>query len=703
MKLIKAFIITWAFSAQAGLPPTTLSGDQSATKPTTFSTLVPNNQATQIAGIQSRIETGNTNLLSNPSFEHSTATTGWTLTNATAAVETTAVVEGKKSLKLTLSGALAATQDSSINAANLVGLQGVASIKIKTANATGLKVCARNAGVTSATLCVNVTADGTWKHVSIPFIMTATSNGIAITSTGTTGTVLIDDAFVGTSAPFQNVNSESVFSAKISSSGVVTDESGDFINGNCSVSTATFTCTFVSSFFTVAPNCVADTSNTGTTANISAGTSATASAATIQTNNAGTASAQPFTLYCQKQGKDMPLASKIYSQASQDYGWTPYTPTFTGIGTPSSVSFFHKRVGDTLYIQGSAVTGTVAASGMSMSLPGSLAIDSSRIPSGSSYVGSWARAAINAPDYGTVLAFSTSTSALFFGREAVASFSALDGNAILASTERFSLFAAVPIQGWSNYGVIVGSFAGIEKCANDYECTDTFSATVTTTSGVVSNENIDWINGNCTAANPTVCTFNTNLKDGSSALSSPMNCTVATQGSSASVVEVNASSSTSVSISSFVSTNGGAAASIPFTLKCQKGSQDYKPKTAKVASSIGVPTVPGIVNTGTGNAIDAFSVDYYGATSTTNCTASCTLDQIGSAVASLSASGTTYTIIFGKTYSKVKCSVNGVNAGTSLVTAKFSVSASNTATFSTAPGAGASVNSYGLIQCMGTY
>jgi hypothetical protein len=41
--------------------------------------------------------------------------------------------------------------------------------------------------------------------------------------------------------------------------------------------------------------------------------------------------------------------------------WVAYTPTFTGFGTAASISFFSKRVGDTLYIKGKFTAGTPTA------------------------------------------------------------------------------------------------------------------------------------------------------------------------------------------------------------------------------------------------------------------------------------------------------------------------------------------------------
>lgn len=52
-----------------------------------------------------------------------------------------------------------------------------------------------------------------------------------------------------------NANCENEFSAKIANDGTVSAESTDFINGNCSLSTATFTCTLATGLFSASPNC----------------------------------------------------------------------------------------------------------------------------------------------------------------------------------------------------------------------------------------------------------------------------------------------------------------------------------------------------------------------------------------------------------------------------------------------------------------
>lgn len=407
----------------------------------------------------------NDNELTNSGFQSTPVTYGWTISNATASANTANPFKGTQSLSLALTGALSLSQSSTINAAQKSGVQMVASIWVNSSDVSDLQLCSlKNGSEDKCTVTGGYVQGSGWRQLTVSFLGDSTSNGLKLKSTDTTGTVLVDQAFVGIGSPIVDFTPDMVYSAAIGSTGVVSQENTDFIDGNCAVASNVFTCNFKAGTFSVDPNCVI-TAEVGATGGIGYsidGISSTAIVYRTYTTTTAAASAQPVSMICQKQGADY-KTSKAYVASSSDYGWTAYTPTFTGIGTPTNVSFFHKRVGDTLYIQGYATTGTVAASGMSISLPNSLTIDTAKIPTGSSYVGSWARAATNAADYGTVLAFSTATSALYFGREAVGSFTALDGNAVIASSEKFSLFAAVPINGWTNSSVIVGSFQGYNE------------------------------------------------------------------------------------------------------------------------------------------------------------------------------------------------------------------------------------------------
>ena len=93
----------------------------------TIKVTAPYAQFTTTATGVRRLESGNSNLLTNPSFEHSTFDTGWTTTTGSSVVDSTYFTDGAKSFKLTsTSSGASASQTSTLNAANLKGQQMVA-------------------------------------------------------------------------------------------------------------------------------------------------------------------------------------------------------------------------------------------------------------------------------------------------------------------------------------------------------------------------------------------------------------------------------------------------------------------------------------------------------------------------------------------------------------------------------------------------
>lgn len=103
-----------------------------------------------------------------------------------------------------------------------------------------------------------------------------------------------------------------------------------------------------------------------------------------------------------------------------------------------------------------------------------------------------------------------------------------------------------------------------------------YSAQVVTTSGAVSGENKDWI-ASCTAANPTVCTFNTGI------FTTAPNCTVS-EGDTFTYVFKTATTATTLTVASYASNSGALAGSIPFHVTCQKSGNDYLNSSAAVYS-----------------------------------------------------------------------------------------------------------------------
>lgn len=209
MNKFLSFLLLTILSLNAGASnlPTSIKGQEDSSISTITNLQVPNKLATLISAKTYLNETGNSNILANPSFEHSTFSTGWTLTAGSSAVESTKVIQGKKSYKATLSSqTLSLVQDSTTYAGQFNGnVQGSATVRVQT-TVSGIFVCPRQAGATTLTNCVAVDTSGTWGLYKIPFILGATSNGIAIVSgtlsSGTvttgavTGDVYVDDAGV---------------------------------------------------------------------------------------------------------------------------------------------------------------------------------------------------------------------------------------------------------------------------------------------------------------------------------------------------------------------------------------------------------------------------------------------------------------------------------------------------------------------------
>lgn len=128
--------------------------------------------------------------------------------------------------------------------------------------------------------------------------------------------------------------------------------------------------------------------------------------------------------------------------------WLSYTPTFTGFGTPTNISFFYRQNGNTYDIRGFFTAGTVSATDGTMTLPNGYSIDTSFIAGDKkSNLGYYSRlasatTALATADYtgvmtyesslgATVLAFvSKGTSNAYAGNNASSIFSNSEGVAV---------------------------------------------------------------------------------------------------------------------------------------------------------------------------------------------------------------------------------------------------------------------------------
>jgi hypothetical protein len=222
LTLIISFILLVAShaTAQTVSPPVKVKGQQATGYQVPKPNLqIPNKQATNLGGQDVLLETGNANLLDNPSFENFTSNSGWTLTAGTF-VSDNSPIAGKQNAQLTMAAqSLEFYQDSTLYASQFAdGVQGLAGAWVRTSiTSTPIYVCPRQAGVSASVTsgCVQVAANGKWGYYKAPFTLGATSNGIAIHSNAVaiTGDVEVDEVFVGAVSVIQDIDASKLAGA----------------------------------------------------------------------------------------------------------------------------------------------------------------------------------------------------------------------------------------------------------------------------------------------------------------------------------------------------------------------------------------------------------------------------------------------------------------------------------------------------------
>lgn len=611
---------------------------------------VPNNQLTETETNKHLIETGNSNLLINPSFEHPTVTPstfGWSIPAGTKAASSSAV-NGSKSIQVTLANeTLAANQDSLINAAQFAdGVQGLASIRVKTSLA-GIRVCPRKAGSVETSLCVTHSGSGRWELLRVPFILGGVSNGISVNSTANvTGTVLLDDAFVGAvdlKVDTNNVSDWVSYTPTWTSSGAQPSIGNGTIIGKYrrvgdsvevftevySGSTTTYGTGAYS--FSMPPNLRIDPSkistsgdrtvlgvgalfgsrpyNTDITYNgglsyqvsMSLHTSATTGGRISNTfpetwTNVGNINS--FSLSYKYPVLEWRSSGSIYSSNNADTDWATCqfsTLAWQGLGTVSATDLKCKRQGSDLLMKGRFTTGTVSAVEARIPIPtwngANITVANSSRASAFGFYGNLIRntsGANSVKDYILISGANYSYLNIGYREYAIATspFAALTGATSFNSGEVVDFDTRIPIEQFENSNIIIGQFNGLESCKDSYECTDTFTAYVTST-GTVVNENLDWITGNGTVASPT-----TTLTIKSGIFTVQPNCQVT--GVNNTEIKVFSLSTTFAQVQQFSST--GSNATGDFMISCSKQGLDYIGKTAKAVASDQNLRTPGVTN-----------------------------------------------------------------------------------------------------------
>jgi hypothetical protein len=342
MRKIIALLLIYSQVAFAGLPPTSTQGQSDSSAKVKFQFQTPLNQSTDLGGIKTLIETGNTNMLPDPGFE--SAVSGWTASGgATAAANATAKGTGALGYDWDSNSAAQTLVSTSVTIPNgYQGKNGIASCNIKTPS-----------GTATTTIVVN---DGT--------------NDI-----GTAGTILSGTTFLASNYNFVFPSSGTI---RLKLTSVNANEPEIYID-DCVIS----------------------------------------------------------------------LASNVYN-APLITDWVAYTPSaYQGLGTPTAVSLFYRRVGGSVEINGKLTAGTTTASEMQIALPSGLtSADTTKIASIIG-AGNLYRGANNAAT-NYVLIEPSKTYMTFSGQSGTQTgLTKLNASSVVGSSETFSIQAFIPIQGWS--------------------------------------------------------------------------------------------------------------------------------------------------------------------------------------------------------------------------------------------------------------
>jgi len=369
-------------------------------------------------------------------------------------------------------------------------------------------------------------------------------------------------------------------------------------------------------------------------------------------------------------------SGSVYSSTNADTDWASCTPTSSqGFGTPT-FAIQCKRQGSDLLMKGQFTSGVSTAVEARIGLP--LWNGVQLVSAGSSIIPSTQEAGVgsfnvNAAAQAIVL-IDPSVSYLNFGLQSAvnAGLAKTIGSGLMSNTNVLTFFARIPIAGWQNSNIIIGQFNGLESCTNTLECTDTFSAKISS-AGVVSEENVsDFINGNCTVS--PVGTYTCNF--GTSVFSVAPNCT-ATVGGGAGGVIARFSTQTNTQYVINLRNNSDVAATENFSLICQKQGVDYVGRTALAVASDQNLSSPGTIK----GTVCSMKIATSGIIS----------DQYGGCVASCTPGAGSQICTFSSSYWAQTPNCTGVSTNNGIVFSTASIS-TTTAQFNSITGASGAAN-----------
>lgn len=136
--------------------------------------------------------------------------------------------------------------------------------------------------------------------------------------------------------------------------------------------------------------------------------------------------------------------------------WMPYTPTISGFGTPSGVSFYSRRVGDSLEVQGTFTSGTSTGTvaqityGYNGANANVTAASTSKITSGGYVAGVGFFSVANAVSIVMLPVPNQNYVQMGVQTTTTAGYAGVNGNQIASSGQTLSFFYRVPITGWAS-------------------------------------------------------------------------------------------------------------------------------------------------------------------------------------------------------------------------------------------------------------
>jgi hypothetical protein len=266
--------------------------------------------------------------------------------------------------------------------------------------------------------------------------------------------------------------------------------------------------------------------------------------------------------------------------------WIDYTPTFQGLGTVTVIDARYRVVGSSIELNVAFTSGTTTATELRVGLPSGFSTDTGSTTNvvvgnfikGIGTLGAIKRDVVIAPDAVNYVLFAS-------GEYAIAANPSigLNGNAILGLGDRASFFATVPIAGLNSRVSLYS-----QQCRRPSDCENVLSAKVSST-GVVSDENLDWVNGDCVFSSGSyVCTFNSGI------FSVTPNCSITSgSGGSATYGRLNSTATSSSQVGFILTTGVPTNEQNPAVIACTKAAPDHKERNMITGTFRDVVTSPG--------------------------------------------------------------------------------------------------------------